>query len=84
MMVKPTSVRLDADLTEQLDTLAATTDRPRSWHIERAVRLYVADELAFIEAVERGKAQARAGLGRTLDAVSADLERMIAERRASR
>ncbi len=38
-------------------------------------------EIEFIEAVERGRAQARAGQGRDLDAVNADLERIIAGHR---
>ena len=54
MATRPTSIRLDDDLIDKLATLAAATDRPRSWHIEQAVRRYVETELEFLAAIEDG------------------------------
>jgi predicted transcriptional regulator len=53
-MPKPTSVRLDEQLAGQLDTLATLTERPKTWHIEQALRDYVSKEMEFLEAVEEG------------------------------
>lgn len=41
-MAKPTSIRLDDELTRKLDALAAATDRPKAWLVEQAVRRYAA------------------------------------------
>lgn len=62
-MATPNSVRLDATTTADLERLASFTDRSKSWHIERAVKAYIADELAFIQAVEKGRADIAAGQG---------------------
>ncbi len=53
---------------------------PKSVQVNTRVEPDLAEQL-FIEAVERGRAQARAGQGRDLDAVNADLERIIAGHR---
>jgi predicted transcriptional regulator len=53
-MPKPTSIRLDEQLAGQLDTIAKLTERPKTWHIERAIRDYIAREMEFLEAVEEG------------------------------
>lgn len=80
-MSRTTSVRLDDTTTQQLDTLATATDRPKAWHLERAIRTYLKGELAFIEAVERGIAQARNGEGFELEEVNDELEHIIADAR---
>lgn len=54
MTTKPTSVRLDDELVGKLAALASATDRPKTWHIEQAIRRYVDSELEFLEAVEEG------------------------------
>lgn len=76
-MGKPNSVRLDDDLTADLDTLAAATDRPKAWHIERAVRAYVADEMAFIQAVRKGRTDIEAGHGVPWEQAKAELNRIL-------
>jgi predicted transcriptional regulator len=81
-MSKTTSVRLDDTTTQQLDTLATATDRPKAWHLERAIRTYIEGELAFIEAVKRGRAQARAGEGRDFEEYAAELQQRISARLA--
>jgi predicted transcriptional regulator len=60
MVVKPTTVRLDEGLTRDLDALAATTERPRAWHIEQAIRRYLADEAWQVEAIREALLDYRA------------------------
>ena len=75
------NVRVAGELVEKLDTIAHATGRKRPELVHNAIREYVESELQFIEAVERGRAEARAGLGRELEEVNADLERIIADSR---
>ena len=76
-MPKPTSIRLDEELAGQLDILATLTDRPKTWHIEQALRAYIAREMEFLEAVEEGIRADDAG-----DVVShAEVEAIMAEHR---
>lgn len=43
-MSKITSVHLTDELAAQIDTLAATLDRPKAWVIEQAIARYVEQE----------------------------------------
>lgn len=61
-MSSPVSVRLSADLVEKLSELAEATERPKSWHIEKAVQSYlevqqwqIAHIKKAMEMVEAGK-----------------------------
>jgi len=76
-MNKPNSVRLDDTLTADLDALAAATERTKAWHIERAVRAYVADEMAFIAAVRKGRADIDAGQGVPWEQVKVELDGIV-------
>ena len=60
-MTKPISLRLDDQLAGQLATIAALTDRPKTWHIEQALRDYLARETEFLEAVDVGIRTEEAG-----------------------
>ena len=60
-MTKPISLRLDDQLAGQLATIAALTDRPKTWHIEQALRDYLARETEFLEAVDVGIRAEEAG-----------------------
>jgi len=60
-MTKPISLRLDDQLAGQLATIAALTDRPKTWHIEQALRDYLARETEFLEAVDVGIQAEEAG-----------------------
>jgi predicted transcriptional regulator len=55
-MTKRASVRLDDDLANKLDALAAAMDRPKAWLIEQAIKSYVEEQswqvLAIREAME--------------------------------
>ena len=60
-MTKPISLRLDDQLAGQLATIAALTDRPKTWHIEQALRDYLARETEFLDAVDVGIRAEEAG-----------------------
>ena len=60
-MTKPISLRLDDQLAGQLAIIAALTDRPKTWHIEQALRDYLARETEFLEAVDVGIRAEEAG-----------------------
>jgi predicted transcriptional regulator len=51
-MSKITSFRLDDDLGGQLEALAASLDRPKSWLIEQAVRSYVQEQSWQVQAIQ--------------------------------
>src|ERR1700681_3516906 len=53
--------RIDADLYQNLDRLAQATGRSKSWHLSEALRTYIASERDFIEAVQAGLNDAKAG-----------------------
>jgi len=77
-MSKPLSIRLEEELAGQLATLATLTDRPKTWHVEQALRDYLAREMQYLEAVGEGIRSEEAGeLVEHADAV-AELDRIIA------
>lgn len=55
------SVHSRSDTSERLGRLAQATNRSRSWLANEAIERYLAEEEAFLAAVERGAAQADAG-----------------------
>ena len=55
------SLRLNADTTSKLATLARHTGRTRSVLATAAIAAYVERELAIIEGIERGLADMQAG-----------------------
>jgi predicted transcriptional regulator len=57
----PVSVRLEAALNDQLTSIAAALDRPKSWVIEQAVRDFVAIQQWQLAAVDEGISAADAG-----------------------
>jgi len=68
------SFRVESDLIDQLDQLAAATDRDRQYHLKRALARYVAAESWHFQAVAEGIADAEAGNLTDLDAVKAKWE----------
>ena len=50
----PLSFRISADKAQEIDRLAAVTQRPRAWILERAVEAYLASQSWQIERIERG------------------------------
>lgn len=55
------SAKVPEELSQQVDRLAAATRRNRSWVVEEALRVYLAQELEFLEAVEEGLREMKAG-----------------------
>lgn len=65
------SFRVEEALAQQLDNLAAATDRDRQYHLKRALVRYVEAESWHLQAVSDGIADADAGNFIELDAVEA-------------
>lgn len=76
------NARVDKDIADQLDRLADLTGRKKVWHLNEALRVYIEYETQFIEAVERGRADARAGRVRDFDEYAAELKQRIDQHRA--
>lgn len=76
------SARVEKDLADQLDQLVAQTGRTKVWHLSAALRAYVQAEIAFVAAVEAGRADARAGRVRSLEDYRADLTQRLSGQRS--
>jgi len=83
-MTKPMSFRLDDQLVGQLARIATLTDRSKTWHIEQALRDYLAREIEFLEAVEEGIQAEEAGDLVDHAEVVAELDAILAVARAKR
>jgi predicted transcriptional regulator len=82
MMAQPTSIRLEDEMVERLERLATATDRPKTWHIERAIARYLEDEAWHVEAIREALEDYRSG---NADLVShEDVKARIKARRAAR
>jgi predicted transcriptional regulator len=55
------SARVPGELGQQVDQLAAATNRNRSWVLEQALRAYLAREMQFLAAIEEGIEAYQAG-----------------------
>ena len=77
------NTRVEPTLAVRLDLLANATGRTRPNLVYQAIVAFVDSEIAFFEAVERGRAQAYAGLGCDFAAYAADLQERIRTRLAS-
>jgi len=60
-MSKVTSIRLEDELSSQLDTLAVSLDRPRTWVIEQAIRRYVTEQAWQVQAIKEALDDYRSG-----------------------
>ncbi|WP_282347493.1 ribbon-helix-helix protein, CopG family [Pseudomonas sp. PS01301] len=65
------SFSVEAELVNQLDHLAETTDQNREYHLKRALARYVDSELRYFRALTEGIADAEVGKLVDLDAVKA-------------
>jgi predicted transcriptional regulator len=74
------NARVPREIAEALDRLAGLTGRKKVWHLNEALRAYLAAEMDFIEAVERGRADARAGRVRDFAQYAAELKQRIDQR----
>jgi predicted transcriptional regulator len=49
------TTRIDADLSDRLDALAATLDRSRAWIMSKAIERYVEEQTAFLAFIKEGE-----------------------------
>lgn len=73
---EPISLRLPSSILSEIETIAAASERTRSWVIVRALKRYLATEGAEILAAVEGRAALAAGEGH-LDDVIGEIERII-------
>ncbi|GLK79446.1 CopG family ribbon-helix-helix protein [Methylopila turkensis] len=78
----PVTLRLPVDVLAQVETIAETCERTRSWVIVRALRLYLAGEGQEILSIRRGRDQIAAGEAHDLDDVMRELEAIVAGKAA--
>lgn len=55
------SVRVSPEMAAELQKLAESTDRPKSWHLEQALSEYLRIQAWQIEHIEKALEQAKAG-----------------------
>ena len=60
-MTKVTSIRLEDELSNQLDRLAVALDRPKAWVIEQAIRRYVEEQAWQVQAIQEALDDVRSG-----------------------
>ncbi len=70
----PLSFRISADKAQEIDKLAAVTERPRAWILERAVEAYLESQSWQIERIERGIEDLERGRTVAHDSVAGWLE----------
>ena len=71
----PIALRIPVDILNDIERIAATSERSRSWVIVRALRAYLAAEGRDVLAVADGRQQIAQGHSHALDDVLAELER---------
>jgi len=59
--MKSTTVRMADTLLQQVDGIAESLNRPRSWIINQALERFVAYEEWYIQEVESGLAELKSG-----------------------
>lgn len=70
----PIALRIPADVLADVERIAETTERSRSWVIVRALKAYLAAEGGEILAVAKGRRQIEQGASHALDHVLDDLD----------
>lgn len=60
-MSQTISVRLEDDILKQLDVMAKTSDRSRSWLMIQAIKQYVEHEAWQVEAIQKTLAELETG-----------------------
>jgi predicted transcriptional regulator len=78
------TLRLPAETKNKLAMLAERTRRSQSFLGAEAIADYVARELALVEAIERGRADIRAGRVTPHDVVADEARRIIKAARTDR
>lgn len=77
---EPITLRIPRDVLADIEAIAETTDRTRSWVMVRALRAYLQAEGANVLAWRKGRQEIADGEVEDIDDVLADLERIAAEK----
>ncbi|WP_438749471.1 CopG family ribbon-helix-helix protein [Pararhizobium sp. O133] len=72
----PITLRLPVDLLQEIEAIAAASDRTRSWVMVRAMRYYLLNEGAEILEIAQGLQDVRDGKVYDLDVVLRELDRL--------
>ncbi|KQY19758.1 CopG family ribbon-helix-helix protein [Rhizobium sp. Root482] len=72
----PIALRLPVDVLADIEKIAATADRTRSWVMVRALRYYLLNEGAEILEIAEGLEDAKHGRLHDLEDVLTELERL--------
>ncbi|MCD0417442.1 ribbon-helix-helix domain-containing protein [Rubrivivax sp. JA1024] len=73
----PLTIRLPLDVLDDIEKIAAASDRKRSWVIVRALKAYLEGEGADILAIIKGREQIAAGGGHDMDDVIREIEAIV-------
>lgn len=76
----PITLRIPQDVLSEIEKIAETTDRSRSWIIVRALKTYLSNEGADILSIRKGREEIDAGDVEDFDEVVADLKRISSEK----
>ena len=71
------SFRIDQEAARELEELAKTTDRPKSWHAEQAMKNYLDLQRWQIEHIRKGMKDVAEGRVVPHEVVMRKLDRMI-------
>lgn len=72
----PIALRLPVDVLKDIETIAATSERSRSWVMVRAMRYYLLNEGADILEIAQGLQDVKDGKVHDLDTVLSELDRL--------
>ncbi|WP_428427985.1 CopG family ribbon-helix-helix protein [Pararhizobium sp.] len=72
----PIALRLPVDVLKDIETIAATSERSRSWVMVRAMRYYLLNEGADILEIAQGLQDVKDGKVHDMDAVLSELDRL--------
>ena len=75
----PIALRLPVDVLADIEKIAATADRTRSWVMVRALRYYLLNEGAEILEIAEGLDDAKHGRLHDLDMVLTELDHLASE-----
>jgi predicted transcriptional regulator len=76
----PITLRIPIDVLTEIEEIAETTERTRSWVIVRALKAYLQSEGANILAFRKGRQEIADGDFEDFDDVLADMERIASEK----
>ncbi|MBN9042500.1 MAG: CopG family transcriptional regulator [Rhizobiales bacterium 62-47] len=74
---EPLTLRLPLAVLEDIEKIAAASDRARSWVIVRALKLYLAGEGSDILAIIKGREQIATGDVHDMDDVIREIEAIV-------